>query len=74
MAVNSEKESNWLYIWRKSQIGCPFGERAKLAVNAELKLVVLKFWHFLRSHPTGSLPEVCKSPIEENLLVVKTNK
>ena len=29
LAVNSEKELNWLSSWRKSRIDCPFGERAE---------------------------------------------
>ena len=33
LIVHSEKETNWLRIQRKSQIGCKFRERAELSVH-----------------------------------------
>ena len=62
LKVHSEKEPNWLLIQRKSHITCKFGDRAKLAVNLEkaklavdleIKQIFLKFRNFLKSLPTN---------------------
>ena len=41
---NSEKEPNWLYIQRKSQIGCKFRGRAELSVHLEKESICLSIW------------------------------
>ena len=66
LKVHSEKEPNWMQIQRKSQITCKFGgrakvtvnwEKAKLAVNLEMKPVFQNFRHL-----PGSLPTTWKIP------------
>ena len=46
MAVNSEKETNWLYIWRK----------ANLPVNSEMQANFKKIRHFPSSHSKDNPP------------------
>ena len=58
LIIHLEKEPNKLYIQRKSQISCKFGERVNLSVNLEKAKLAIKFRYFPSSlHTTWKMPD-----------------